>query len=267
VSAYGVRIGLRATEPEGLDRLLERLPHGWKPGRMATVDRLYSLVLGGGRDGAATHMGRYNLLYENGTQLSRALDVEPVLEAFEWFSGLFIAECSPRRIFVHAGVVGWQGRAIILPGRTMSGKTTLTAALVGAGALYLSDEYAVVDGRGRVHPFPKTLSVREDATGSQRERPVGFFGGQQATKPLPAGLVVVSRYEENARFRPRRVSPGRGLLELLANTVPARREPDRALRTLEEVVHRAPVLKGVRGEATEAASALLERAEREFARR
>ena len=59
------------------------------------------------------------------------------------------------RVFVHAGVVGWKGHAIVIPGRSRSGKTTLVAELVKAGAEYYSDEFAVLDAEGRVHPFPE----------------------------------------------------------------------------------------------------------------
>jgi hypothetical protein len=52
-----------------------------------------------------------------------------------------------------------------------------------------------------------------------------------------------------------------GALELLSNTVAARKEPAKALNTLERVVSSAPVLKGVRGEASEVARAILENVE------
>jgi hypothetical protein len=66
-----------------------------------------------------------------------------------------VAENARRWIFVHAGVVAWRGQAIVIPGATQSGKTSLVAALVRAGAEYFSDEYAVFDARGRVHPLPR----------------------------------------------------------------------------------------------------------------
>src|SRR5205814_1077566 len=38
-----------------------------------------------------------------------------------------VARRSPRRLFVHAGVVGWRGIAIVIPGRRATGKSTLAA--------------------------------------------------------------------------------------------------------------------------------------------
>jgi hypothetical protein len=129
---------------------------------------------------------------------------------------------------------------------------------VRAGATYYSDEFAVIDGRGRVHPFPKPLSVREPGRERQTDYPAEHFGGVGGSRPLPIGLVAVSRFEPGARWRPRRLSPGQGMLALLEHAVAARREPARAMSALREVVLGAPVLRGARGEAPAAARAMLE---------
>ena len=52
-------------------------------------------------------------------------------------------------------------------------------------------------------------------------------------------------------------SAGKAVLDLLNNAVPAEHEPDMALATLERVAPAARNLAGVRGEAEEAAAALL----------
>ncbi|WP_157871812.1 hypothetical protein [Gloeothece verrucosa] len=105
------------------------------------------------------------------------------------------------KLFVHAGVVGWRGRAIVIPGRSFSGKTTLAAALVKAGAIYYSDEYAVIDRDGLVHPYPRPLCIRE-GVGEQIKRrkcSVEELGGQAGTDPIPVGLVVHTKYQLNAQ--------------------------------------------------------------------
>src|SRR5262245_38101954 len=66
-------------------------------------------------------------------------------------------------IFIHAGVVGWRGAAILIPGMTGSGKSTLVGELVRHGAEYYSDEWAVLDATGRVHPFARPIRLRADA--------------------------------------------------------------------------------------------------------
>jgi serine kinase of HPr protein (carbohydrate metabolism regulator) len=201
------------------------------------------------------------MLYGDHVRLARSKDQDQLFEAFESDLRLFVAELARDRVFVHAGVVGWKHRAIIIPGRSFSGKTTLVAELVKAGATYYSDEYAVLDHRGRVHPFLKPLEIREYGDTRQKKVEVNQLGGQSGTKPLPVSLVVVSRFRAEAKWRPRKLSPGKGILELLANTVSARRNPEQVFATLQQVAAKAPILKGVRGEASDIVKTILEKSE------
>src|SRR5438876_5612788 len=125
VLSYGARIGLRVSEAEALPGLLERLPPGWKIASSPTVERMYSLVVGG--RGERPGVRRLNLLYVNSARLAREREVGRAVEAFDRDVQAYVAEAARGRVFVHAGVVGWEGRAIVLPGRTFTGKTTLTA--------------------------------------------------------------------------------------------------------------------------------------------
>ena len=59
---------------------------------------------------------------------------------------------------MHAGVAVWNGAAILIPGRSHAGKSTLTKSLIDAGAVYYSDEFAPVLPNGFVIPYPKPLS-------------------------------------------------------------------------------------------------------------
>src|SRR5205085_9419960 len=216
-SAYGVRAGVRVSDAAVVARLFELLPPGWKISRAAAVERLYSLAAGGAC--ARPGVRRYSLLYADAERLARTPDLAEALDALESDLKLYVAEAAPRRVFIHAGVVGWRGRAILIPGRSFSGKTTLVSELLRAGATYYSDEYAVLDERGRVHPFPKKLSMRESGDHRQNDMPVEAFGGRAGSKPLPVGLVIASQYKEGARWRPVELTPGQGALTLLANTV------------------------------------------------
>jgi hypothetical protein len=238
-----------------LGPIAERLPPGWRPSASPQVARLYSLIAG--RADRAGGVRRFNLLYAGAELVARALDLDAVCERFESDLQLYVAERAPRRVFVHAGAVGWKGRAVVIPGRSLSGKTTLVAELVRAGADYYSDEYAVLDTEGRVHPYARPLSVREGDGLRQTRRRVEEFGGRAGEGPLPVGLVVVARYERGAGWRPRRLTPGECVLELLSNTVPARRSPARVLRALTRAADGANSLAGPRGEAAAVAQAIL----------
>lgn len=259
LKSYGVRIGIRSNEPAALDRVCRHLPSEWESTSSSIVDRVYSILIGG--KGQRANVRRMNLLYGDHVQLARSLDLALVFETFESDLRLFVAELAKHRVFVHAGVVGWKGKAIVIPGRSYSGKSTLVAELVRAGATYYSDEYAVLDSRGRVHPFYKPLELREEGKFTQTKITAAELGGQSGTKPLPVGLVLMTRFKNGAHWRPRKLSAGKGVLEMLFNTVSARRNPERALATLQRVAQQADVLKGVRGDARKVVSAVLERVE------
>jgi hypothetical protein len=143
---------------------------------------------------------------------------------------------------VHAGVVGWRGLAIVIPGPSQSGKSTLVADLVRAGATYFSDEYAVFDRNGRVHPYARALSLR-GLWGATTKIPMDKAGGP--SEPLPLGLVLVTRYRPGSAWKPRSASPAEGALALLRNTVSIRSKPRAALRALSQAVSRARVLTGL----------------------
>jgi hypothetical protein len=245
--AYGVRIGCRSNDAEVLDRMRARLPFGWKPSRSEHVDRLYALDVRNTPPRAKRR--RTHTLYRDGERLARSSDLERLLDDLERDVRLHVAEMARNRVFVHAGVVAWNGQAIVMPGSSFTGKSTLTAALVRAGALYYSDEYAVLDRSGRVHPFAQPLQLRLPGSYEQQDHPVESIGGRAGRKPCPVGLVLATRYRAGAAFRPRQISQARGMMELLAHAVSARRSPETVIGTLKHIVETAPVIKGVRGEA------------------
>jgi hypothetical protein len=247
ILTYGVRVGIRTNKPELMNDLTDYLPPLWKPSSSGVVDRVYSLKVG---------KSALELFYDSGRAI-KARSLKTVLEVFETDLKMYVAEMARRRVFVHAGVVGWRGKAIVIPGRSFSGKTTLVAELVRAGATYYSDEYAALDMRGRVHPYPQPLAMRSPGSLEQKKRPVEELGGRRGTRPLPIGLALISRYKPGARWRPTRLTAGQAALELLANTVPARRKPEIVLPTLQKAVAEAITLKGDRDEAEEIARLIL----------
>ena len=199
LKSYGVRIGIRSNDPVCLERVCDYLPHQWEVVSSSIVDRLYSIVIGG--SGPRASVRRFNMLYGDHVRLARSLDVDEVFNTLESDLRLFVAEVARHRVFVHAGVVGWKGRAIVIPGRSFSGKSTLVAELVKAGATYYSDEYAVFDSRGRVHPFLKPLEIRAQGDTRQSKVHVNELGGQAGHTPLRVGLVVVTRFKAGAKWR------------------------------------------------------------------
>ena len=258
LTSYGVRVGVRMNRQGALAQILPYLPPGWKYSRSRKVDRWYSFVIAD--EGQRGKRRRPNLVFADDNRIARVPKLEQAVDAFESDLQLFVAETAPRRVFVHAGVVSLRGKAIIIPGRSFSGKTSLVAALVKAGATYYSDEYAVLDERGLVHHYARPLSIRENGhLQKPKKYQVETLGGRSGAKPLPVGMVVVSKYKPGAKWRPRGLSEGEGALELMANTVSARRQPEAMLEAIRRVVALAPVLKGDRGEARQVVDFIFER--------
>src|SRR5260370_20083684 len=165
VRGFGVHTGVRVNAAGILPRISPLLPPGWKSSHRAIVQRLYSLVVAG--DSQRTGLRRMHMLYADSERIARDTELDQVLATLETDLHRYIAEASPDMTFLHAGVVGWQGRAILLPGRSLSGKTSLVREMLRLGATYYSDEFAVVDDFGNIHPLPRPLGIREDSTLAQ----------------------------------------------------------------------------------------------------
>jgi hypothetical protein len=177
--------------------------------------------------------------------------LDEALQALETNLHFIVSLEAPTKLFIHAGVVAWKNRAILMPGPSFSGKSTLVSELVRAGATYYSDEYAVLDGRGRVHAYPRPLVKR-----SGKPRNGIMRSTRKKLKPLPVGMVLVTRYKDGATWRPRPLTPAEAALELLANTVAARPRPQFAMETISKALRRARALKSKRGDAAQVVGAL-----------
>lgn len=243
-----------------LDELKGRLPFGWVPSEESEVDYLYSIRVGG--EDRRKGIRRYHLLYADAVQLGRTFDWGQLLDAFEKDLELFVGERAHNKVFVHAGVVAWKGLAIVLPGRSLAGKSTLVAELVRAGAMYFSDEFAILDEAGLVHPFRRPLSLRVTGEpGAIKYMPDDLLVGVAPADPTPVACVLVSTFRAGARFRPRPLSPGTACLELLQHTLSARAQPELVLPVLQAVTQGARCYKTLRGQASEVVPAVLALAE------
>lgn len=255
LSAFGVPAGVRVNVSGVLAHVLPLLPPGWKKSHRVIVQRLYSLVVAQGCERVGVR--RLHVLYADSMPVARDAALDQVLAALETDLHRYTAEATSDMTFLHAGVVGWQGRAIVVPGRSLSGKTTLVREMLRLGATYYSDEFAAVDDSGLVHPFPRPLGIREDPSYVQTKYTAEGLGAASGVKPLPMGMAVICKYEAGARWQPVPLSQGQGALELLANSVAVRSQPHQTFRRLQMLVRHSAFIKGTRGEAHEAAASIL----------
>jgi hypothetical protein len=254
-TCFSMRIGIRANNPQVLEMLHPLLPTGWSYTSNPVVDWMMSYIDGG----APTRPGikRFHILYLGPSRVARSLEQKEILDAFRRHLKQAVTLAAPKYAFVEAGVVGWRGRAIVLPGCSDSGKTMLTAALVRAGATYYSDRFAVFHENGKVHPFAEPLELLKADGKPGKKVTAEDLGGQTGTKPLPVGLVVDTKYRKGCCWRPRRGTVGHSALALTAHAVPMLVRPEWTLRMLSRAVQGSTHIKGARGEADEVAERIL----------
>lgn len=257
-SSFGVRIGIRADSPELLAEIgcsLDKInPGGFLIINNRLAKHLYEIK---------SKNNKIVEIKKDGQTVDLWTSEENVLSFLQSRIRLTVAEYARSRVFLHAGAVAWKGQALIIPARSFSGKSSLVAALVKKGALYYSDDFAVLDRKGMLHPFHRNLSLRGIV---DKYRQIDFavetLGGKSGGEPLPVGMVLITGFKEGTKnpeiWKPEILSAGRGVMEMLAHTIPIRHKPKFSLEVLNKVAERAIICKSRRGDASEFADLLLD---------
>src|ERR1039458_9249105 len=95
-SSFGVRIGIRVSQPDFVRSLESVLPPGRRPTSSGAVQRLYSLVVGGSNQERGVR--RLNVLYDGAQRLARERELAPVLKVLQAQIRRTVAEMAPRRV-------------------------------------------------------------------------------------------------------------------------------------------------------------------------
>lgn len=157
---------------------------------------------------------------------------------------------------LHAGAVCRGGRALVLPGATGAGKTTLVAHLVDQGADYMTDELSFVPfATDTVHGLPRPLHVKASGrpfvpAGAARwetlESPVGtlvrppsgaVIGATQS--PTLAGFVF-PQFEPLAPVEMEPITAAECGLRLLQSLLNARNLPEHGFASVTLLARRVP---------------------------
>lgn len=157
---------------------------------------------------------------------------------------------------VHAGAVLWRGRVLLLPGVTHSGKSSLVAELLRHGATYFSDEYALIDREGRVHPYPRPLLLRH---GRPEQVPVLAEECDAAVgrAPAPVGWILSLMYESAGAWSVAPVPQSMATLNLLQNTPHVLTDSPNMVSAFQCAVAGADCYTGRRADAVDAAGQIL----------
>jgi len=157
---------------------------------------------------------------------------------------------------VHAGTVLLGKRILLLPGSTHAGKSSLVAELLRRGATYFSDEYALIDPEGRVHPYPRPLLLRN---GRPDQFPVlpGELNAPVGHSPAPVGWIMSLRYEPASSWSVALIPQGEAVLMLLRNTPHVLAESPDLVGVFQRAVTGAMCYTGRRAEVVPAADEIL----------
>lgn len=232
VSAFGVRLQVAVTPPRLAPAVAAALPPGAQ-----TVDEIDD-------EPAAVRFGVQGMgqgiwrVSRGERELAPPLDADIAVRLLEERLADELVSHVSDLVFVRAGAVSVRGRAIVMPGGLLSGRTTLVDALVREGAELLSDSFAVIDEDGLVHPY---RAAEPDAPEAE---------------PLPIGLIALAPYRPDAVWAPERSGAAQGALALFEH-VAAKLDPSLLLRWLGQAAEGAETLRGERGEAGPTAAALL----------
>jgi hypothetical protein len=248
VSAYGRVIAIELDDGERA-LPLPYLPFAWESNQGAVdLDRMYRI--------RSRPRDRFQLTIDD----APPVDVIGLASLGDFIEGdvhHWLATFTRGYLFVHAGCVGWRGRGIVIPGRSHAGKTTLTRALVEAGAVYYSDDYAVIDHDGSIWPFPRRLYVRPITADPPHKLDPVASNWEIGQTAMRAALVAEVRFDREVGWAVETLSGGQGALSLLDNTVAARERPEDALRLMSNVMDGAMAIKGTRDEAESSSRRLL----------
>ena len=249
--SYGVSVRIESNLQEMVDEaektIRVSLLNDIRPTQVEQFDHVFQL----NRDKRGTR-----IMIQNGERISSGGTRKKFFKFFDSIIRVVVAEYAVDRVFLHAGVVGWKGKAIVIPADSFKGKSTLVSELVRNGAEYYSDEFAIFDREGLVHPFARRIGRRtEDYI--PYELTVEDLGGTYGNTPIPVGLVLITEYRANAKWSPKKLSAGNGVLEMIPFTLCLRHQPDFSLEVLNNIASNAIIASSLRGTAENFAKTLL----------
>lgn len=282
------------------ERALYRLPgdelrvESWLPGALELLDRAFgrfraaeaaASTAPGEADFVVRFAGAARVVVRTGAggdARSVLLAGDGVLPGLEReIHRRFVARVAPPRLALHAAAVGVAGGgAVLLPGDSGRGKSTLAAALVAAGADYLGDEIALLEpdagGGERAVPYPKALTLKpgsfarfaaagppEPVGGAERVwylDPERLRAGSVAGGPRPVAAVVLPRFRPGAPpCEPSAPTAGTVALALIRAAVGLPRHGEGGLDRLMALAGRATALALDFSDVHAAAAAVLDR--------
>ena len=169
-----------------------------------------------------------------------------------------LAEHVDTGVSLHSGVVGWNGRSVLIPGNSGAGKSSLTAWFVHKGFDYVTDELAVLNGEAIVG-FPRSLMLRSGADTAVSQFPrFADFAMRQAGSALmiqpenPAiarlgdlqcGLIIFPAFKRDVSLAIELISPAKACIRLATCSGNTHRLAHGWFAALNSLVRRVPAVE------------------------
>jgi hypothetical protein len=228
--SFGASITVQVEPEDLMDRLRELLPPGAVETDLSRADASYSITRVYSRSGDC-----YNVLRES-TVLTKRAPLTKALLVLSNSLHFAVARHAHNVLFLHSGVIAWGGRALLLPGSSRAGKSTLVEALVRQGATYLSDECAPLTSDARVHPYRKPIWLRSDHPRAGLHPFRGNAPAAEVTPTYPVASILFTKFRAGSVWEPQKLMPGQALLGLVASAVVAATQPEPTLSCLTRLV-------------------------------
>lgn len=247
-SCWGINCGIRVDDRKFLEGIKKVIPPFHAESHFEKASQVFSLVTAESAD--------FNGFYRNEERIFPFKNFEDsYFESIESKIQVSLAVAlPPRKFFLHAGAVAFEGRGIIIPGLSFAGKTTLVKEFIKAGAVYYSDDCAVVDRKGFLYPYSKTLSVREGSSRESKIVKAEDFHARIGEKPVKIGAVLLTPFDKKSGWDAEMIGKGKAVWALAQNLFyPASMTlfPKETLEALGKAADGALLLQGKRGEAAE----------------
>ncbi|MEN8190451.1 MAG: hypothetical protein ABFS19_11430 [Thermodesulfobacteriota bacterium] len=154
---------------------------------------------------------------------------------------------------LHAGCVHNGNSCFLLPGKSGSGKSSLTGWLIANGYGYLTDELAFLSADGQIHPLPRPISLKVNsshpawpAAATQADGIISDTTGAMIPHRLlnPAyeaceprvTHIIFPKFKAGAESELTELSPAKSSLRLLESHVNARNLDGHGIAELSNIV-------------------------------
>lgn len=174
--------------------------------------------------------------------------------------------CVAMRVYTyltfHSAVAERNGRAILIPGASGQGKTTLSASLMLRGWRLFSDEFGLFDmDLGKLVPYPRPLSIKNESidvlksfsqaaefTKSMTKTPKGTLAYlkpseesiARSNEPADLSWFVFPEFAPDQEPLLTRLEPGRAMFGLTRSSVNYDKFGEKSFRILADLVEQVP---------------------------